>query len=157
MSDRRERLQQQCLTGRVEVDAAADDDVVGTAVGSDEASGGIVLLGDDLAGRAVAGAATELQPRPVVQDRDVARLKLDRTVDAVGGQPGPAAHHRDELQRVLHDGTRHPRAPHREPAGQESADLNEVEHLGQLIDHVRTIAQEMRTHNYSEYGRLAAV
>jgi hypothetical protein len=64
---------------------ATDDVVVGTAIGTVEANERVGLQGHHLAVWPVAEATLQLQPRPVVQDRDVARLELEWNVDAIVG------------------------------------------------------------------------
>src|SRR5690606_38276051 len=96
------------------------------------------------------GAVVELDPCPVVEDRDVPGLEEDGAVDPVGPEPCPPVHDRDELQGVLDSGARHPRGSCGEAARQNAPHLDQVEDLGELIGwHCRTLAKEVRTVNYS--------
>jgi hypothetical protein len=107
--DRWECLQQHGLSCRVELDMSAEDDGVGVGqVGVGIVERRVADRHLDLAGRSFSRAAPEFEPCAAVQDRDVTRLQVERSADAVGGKPGPAARHRDERQRVGEGGARHP-------------------------------------------------
>lgn len=145
-----ERPEQQYPPRLVEVDAAAEQDVVGGAIGPGEALGGEVGFGLYLVAGLV--ASLERDPGPPDQDCHVTGLERDRLPDAVGAQPGPATHHREELHRVAERAARAPAAARGDATGQDAAHLDELEHLGQTITgHVRTIAHEMWTNKHSEF------
>ncbi|MDQ0790793.1 hypothetical protein [Streptomyces sp. B3I8] len=49
-------------------------------------------------------SSSDLDPRPAVQERDLARFEGERPVAVVRGQADAAAGYRDELQRVIDEG-----------------------------------------------------
>ena len=131
---RRQCLRHQCRTGRVELDVAAEDDVVDGEVRAVDAQGVVAGPGQELARGFVAGAALGAQPGAAGQDGHVARLHRERGGESVGRQQAAAADHHRQLERAGDGRLRDPAPAHRERAGELSTDLEDVEDLGQVID-----------------------
>lgn len=126
---------------RVEVDVPAENDVRAVFLQRGEAHACHV----DLHGGFVLGPSANRQPGPVVQEGDVTRIEDHRPVAPVGGHPGPAPGHRDELQWMVEGSLGDPRPVHGEAARHQSLDLDEVEHPGQRVAaHGYTIAHSGR-------------